>query len=117
MSFQKVQIKERANIRNTKTMLVIMYGWGIGSGRSLKKKKTKKPRVSSHAMLRSLGFILYFMLYPLSKLNLEKGTLEFWQDHSYNSVKIYYRRKELKDYSNNVRGHNEGLTKAGNEDK
>lgn len=39
MSFQKVQIKERANIRNTKTMLVIMYGWGIGSGRSLKKKK------------------------------------------------------------------------------
>lgn len=42
MSFQKVQIKERANIRNTKTMLVIMYGWGIGSGRSLKKKKKKK---------------------------------------------------------------------------
>lgn len=63
MSFQKVQIKERANIRNTKTMLVIMYGWGIGSGRSLKKKKKK---TQSQFTCHAKEFGLYPLLYALS---------------------------------------------------
>lgn len=62
MSFQKVQIKERANIRNTKIMLVIMYGWGIGSGRSLKKKKKTQSQFTCHAKV----FGLYPLLYALS---------------------------------------------------
>lgn len=50
----------------------------------------KEPRVWSHAMLRSLGFMLFGInsREPVSKLNLKKGTFKFQQDHSNNSVEI-----------------------------
>lgn len=48
----------------------------------------KELKVRSHAMPKSLGFILFSIdrRELLKKLNWEKGIYEFQQDHSNNSV-------------------------------